>query len=502
MNRIYILLFSTIMLWSCGDFLEEYSTQLSYARSCSDLEELLIGGGYMMQEAAYQPTLFDITGDNAPYFPWIHIMDDDIMEHIKVMMFPFPMPMGESLASNMAGFYTWQRNPFTKKGNAFRDETWSRLYKHIGVINVILSKVDDFTEDPIELRKRIKGEASFLRAYYYFMLVNFYGKPYDASTASTDPGVPLKITEYVEDKYYTRTPVAEVYKQIVTDLTTAVDNLKEMPIESIFQATEGAARTLLSRVYLYMGEWQKALEQCEQVKGYQLVNLVGRDTTLSTTYDTSPDMIFTQGTNVLNILLKVPDRMLFGYQVSDDLYNMYDVKDLRRKNYFRRSTDKFYGIMRTCEKLKKGSDGKMSDFCMIRYAEVYLNQAEALAMLGRDNEAVQVIQKLRENRFEQPGELNKAGEELVSFIRDERRRELCFEGHRWFDLRRYAVCPKYPMKHEIRHAHYNEDGTVEGTYALGEYGKDGGWVLPIPEYVITFNNGNISDNVREERTVN
>ena len=141
-------------------------------------------------------------------------------------------------------------------------------------------------------------------------------------------------------------------------------------------------------------------------------------------------------------------------------------------------------------------DIKAFDAFVIRSAEAYLNKAEAQAMQGK-SEAIQTLKTLLENRFEN-GEIPTSidglqGENLVRFIREERRRELCFECHRWFDLRRYAVCEKYPEKKEVRHALYapatvsNGMGVYEGEYVLKPYGEDAAWLMPIPDYEITYN---------------
>ena len=142
---------------------------------------------------------------------------------------------------------------------------------------------------------------------------------------------------------------------------------------------------------------------------------------------------------------------------------------------------------------------------MIRSAELYLNKAEAEAMLDKAD-AKQTIKTLLYNRFE--GEIppvdGLSGKDLVSFIRDERRRELCFEAHRWFDLRRYAVCEKYPEKLEIKHAVMGPattsgvNGIHAGDYVLKSYGEDPAWVLPIPAYEISYNKGNMVDNENRE----
>ena len=62
---------------SCGNFLEDYSQDLTYASSCTDLEELLIGNGYIQQ---CTNTAFSVSGSDSYYCPWIHVMDDDAIE--------------------------------------------------------------------------------------------------------------------------------------------------------------------------------------------------------------------------------------------------------------------------------------------------------------------------------------------------------------------------------------------------------------------------------------
>ncbi|MCR9011874.1 RagB/SusD family nutrient uptake outer membrane protein [Gabonibacter chumensis] len=509
MNRIYsFMILVMFCMTSCGDFLEEYSTQLNYATSSSDLEELLVGGGYLPFRTDTEYYVFSVVGEGAPDFPWIHVMDDDVTDYLNTNS-----PHEDNVGDLLAAFYCWQKNPFSKFGESYRDITWERMYERIGVMNVILGKVDEFTEDPVELRNRIKGEALFLRANFYFLLVNFYAKPYAERSAVQEPGVPVKITDEVVDKYYSRNSVAETYKQIVTDLGHAVKCLSGLSTESVFQANQSAARILLSRVYLYMGEWEKALQQCDSVgKEYGLLDLVDRDVNLDFTYEASPETVFTQGSYTMGALMKNLDMWKHCFQVSDDLYGLYSEGDLRRKNFFKIVSGYYEPAILVIRKWNKPYDKpKISDNCLIRYAEVYLNKAEALAMLDRDAEAIRVIQELRAKRFVPGEEVNTylngervavnslSGERLVQFIRDERRRELCLEGHRWFDLRRYAVSPKYPMEKEIRHKYFVPGGQSTEYYLLKKYSEDGGWVLPIPDYVITFNNGLIKDNEREDR---
>ena len=149
-----------------------------------------------------------------------------------------------------------------------------------------------------------------------------------------------------------------------------------------------------------------------------------------------------------------------------------------------------------------------SDIGTIRLAEVYLNKAEALAMQDRDEEAAAVLKELRDKRFitGTNHEITETGKELIDKIRWERRWELCFEGHRWFDLRRYAVSPKYTDSKEIRHACYENGGNntavLAGYYVLGTYDVDAeAYVLPIPKYAMEYNDGVMVDNVRKPRNL-
>ena len=122
-------------------------------------------------------------------------------------------------------------------------------------------------------------------------------------------------------------------------------------------------------------------------------------------------------------------------------------------------------------------------------------------MLDKPIEAINTLQELREKRMIDAGTIDLSGENLVKFIREERRRDLCFLGQRWFDLRRYAVHPKYPQKTRIEHPYYDWNGsmTLNKVYVLEEYPGDGGWLMPIPRDALLSNEGALKDNVRPER---
>ena len=136
----------------------------------------------------------------------------------------------------------------------------------------------------------------------------------------------------------------------------------------------------------------------------------------------------------------------------------------------------------------------------MRVAEGYLNMAEACAMLD-DADANVWLNNLRRNRIAEYEDQNYAGEELVQEIRNERRKELCLEGHRWFDLRRYSVNAKYPYSKEIIRvfAKYNEDGSsFEGAEVFKLEKNDLAYVFKLPESVLGYH-PNMTNNDRKKR---
>lgn len=521
MKKVIYLIIGCLGFVSCGDFLKEYSQDLVYASSLEDMDEVLIGNGYMKHEG-YPSFVFSSGQANAVYYMWLNVMDDDIQEFGSG---PYSVGNSGNPSEYLRSFYEWSKVPFqNEKGVPYDDENWKKLYSHISYSNVIISQVDEFSEDSKGAKRRIKGEAQFLRAAYYYLLVNFYANPYVKATAETDPGVPLKLIEKVDDKYYSRNSIAEVYNQIVKDLKDAAENLTGVEQPTVYRVNEAAARILLSRVYLYMGEWQLAADECDRVMklGIHLSNLNDFDLTetigvpgdklrvtkaqyMNTSQ--SPEVLFTQGSNGCPYLMF--DKTSIGrYAVSQELCDLYtkypEVTDLRLTGFFSKSqvNGNYRFVRKTSDVL---ADMTTFDCFIIRSAEAYLNKAEAEAMLGGD--AITPIKKLLENRFaggQIPAIDGLSGKELVEFIRDERRRELCFESQRWFDLRRYAVCVKYPESKEIDHVSYlpataaNANGIPNGTYRLKRYEEERAYVLPIPGYEIVFNRGELVDNPERE----
>lgn len=491
MKKRYFIGVLALLTMSCSGFLKEYSQDMAYVRSYTDLDELLIGSGYLA---------FDYYNEETIMFPYLPLLSDETRENIS------GTGTGgySKLRDNYFGYYTWQERVdrgFDNLETVAEDGDWNSLYEHINVANMVLSEIGNQSStnasEAAEI-SRIRGEAFFLRGMYYFWLVNLYGKPYETATAHNDPAVPLKLTEYIEDKKYTRNTVQEVYDQILADLGEAEDCLKNAVHKSIYRADLSAVYLLQSRVHLYMRNWTLAKAAAEEVLRFndKLVDL----NTFSGEYFLTPqcaEIIFSTGSYGLTgdrFSMKIKD-----FSASQDLIDAFKANDLRSDIYLYTEYPPCY----PCNKYDN-YQSDISDICVFRTPEAYLNLAEACFYLNDEAGACAAINTLRKNRFQVGSdyEITATGKDLIETIRDERFRELCFEGHRWYDLRRYVVDEKYPLEKTLRHTYttYNNDDEPIQTSVYELQPGDPAYTLPIPKEVRAFDDL-ITNNPRNPRNV-
>lgn len=495
MIRIFTFGIILLLATSCSGFLKDYSQDLAYVHSYTDLDELLIGGAYLAPD-------FSSTDGVTPY---VHLMADEMRENI---IDEWGLDFNTDARDKYFGYYTWQKRVDLGYDNiekVAQNLDWEMLYGHINVTNMIITGIDEQkAADEVEEAEiaRIRGEAYFLRGAYYFWLVNLYGKPYTPSTAFEDPGVPVKTTEYVEDKKFTRHSVQEVYDQVIRDLDEAEKNLEHAVHKSIFRADITATYLLKSRVYLYMRDWEKAKFYAEKVlaKNGSLVDLNTFSDEKVFLDDDCVEIIFSTGNNWIGINTTGNQK---GMSASVDLVNALQESDGdMRYEVFLRDYAPYY----PCNKYE-GYEGNISDVCVYRTAEAYLNLAEACAYLNDEAGARKALNELRKHRIHGDYEVTSSDKALMKAIRDERYRELCFEGHRWYDLRRYTVCERFPLEKVLRNTYsthqYDYDTDIYmpvQTFVYELRPGDPAYVLPIPREELNFDEL-MSDNPRPVRGV-
>ena len=535
MKRIIIYaLLLTLLFSSCGDFLDEYSTDQRYCENADDLEALMIGEGFLgfrkdgyYNQGTLSKSILESEANQSMYFPWIHVVDDDA-EAFLVNYVTEDTGTPYYMLGKLAN---WSEDPFSSIQNIqWLDKDWTKLYKHIGALNSIIYQAQeikgkDRRNEKIELLKHVSGEAHFLRAFYYFYLANAYGLPYSTASASTDFSVPLKVSEVIEDKHFTRATCEEVYQQIWADLEAAESELEgySPTTNPKLRVGIGAVKAFKSRVALYMERYQDAIDATNAFSelDYKLIDLRQHESNNSFNNRNSSELIFTTGTyNACYIFINDStsqwngdDNRASSFKASNDLMEKYTANDLRLTTFFMKSA-KSKAPLPNKYFVQPGDYNYTdiaSDIFSIRYAEVLLNKAEALAMLNKNEEARNTLQLLREKRIvgANISDIPTDNQQLIEFIRTERRMELCFEGHRWFDLRRYSVNSKYPLSEDfcITHPAYTYDAVSNmnyhtGDYRLESYTKDkAAWVIPIPNATITFNEGTLTNLVREKRNI-
>lgn len=506
---IYCSIFALagIGLNSCDSFLQEYSQDLAKVNSWQDLDEVLLGSAYLKKGMYYDTGGSYNAMDRDDHFDMLHFMSDEIRmsdDNYKL----------NDYYTSMFAFFTWQQD--TGVDNQIRyiggdEKYFNSPYSRINVCNMVISLIDEqhssSVEDDIQ-KSRVKGEAYFLRGLYYFFLANLYCEPYNPSTAAQAVGLPLKFSEVVEDTEFQRSTLAETYSKVLEDLLKAEECLADVPHKSLYRADVNAVRLLMSRVYLYMQDWDNAIAKAKEVlqANDKLLRISSKSIGQSCLDSSSPEIIFSMGDYMIAYYFQDSRLYKAAIHISDDMLDLYSDNDYRKERYIgsteNRSNDIFMKVNGQSETM--GSYTTVGSTFCFRTPEAYFTFAEASAYKGDETTARQTMEKFLATRMEGDVTLSKSGNDLIDFIRDERAREFLLEGHRWFDLRRYSVCQPYPWSKEIIHGYIymREDGwkTVHDHtdwYRLEK--NDIAYTLPIPRTVRNFQTslGNISRPVRK-----
>lgn len=378
-----------------------------------------------------------------------------------------------TVSSSIKNLYTFQKEVF---GESESDDMWVMSYNRLYYYNVIINNVMNATEATEAKKQAIKAEALVGRAFEYLNLANAYGKHYNAATAATDLAVPLVLSENIGQEGLSRATVQQVYDQILADLQEAAPYLPTKPTTNAFRASKAAGLGMLARMYLYMGSYQKALDYAKQslavsdtlidLTQYKVVNpygAIGRTNV--------PDL----AKNPENIYIRLaPNAYGASGQVygSDELMNTYSENDMRAKLYFSKI---FFGIPLQYDMWMQWFRANLA----MSTPEMYLIAAECEARIGSKDNAIALLNKLRNKRIENNEALTAStADEVLNVVLAERRREFPLLGlTRLIDLKR--------LNQEARFAK-TVTHTVNGVaYTLSP--NDSKYVLPIPAKVLRFN---------------
>ncbi|MBV6642991.1 MAG: RagB/SusD family nutrient uptake outer membrane protein [Cyclobacteriaceae bacterium] len=350
-------------------------------------------------------------------------------------------PVGRDVSLELHTF-TWN------SATGIFGSVWQQLYRSINLANTALEQLPGVEMDE-NLKSRLIGEVKFLRALNYFDLVrNFGGVPITtSSTASFD------------NLFTTRNTIDEVYDLIIEDLE---DSEVTLPLNyssnDTGRATRGAAKALLARVLLYYGDFSGAAQKAKEVIDsgeYDLFTNV--DDLWKVANENGLEHIFSvqyhagiQGSGFSSsFAIRGGEPPLTGFStaiVRQGLLDSFDPSDERRaasvlESYtFPDGTVKTYDphVWKFYDETAIDPTEGSTNWPVIRYAEVLLIYAEALNENngGPNQEAYDAINEVRDRAGlnDLPTDLSQA--QFRDAALDERRWELCFEGHRYYDLKR------------------------------------------------------------------
>jgi starch-binding outer membrane protein, SusD/RagB family len=322
-------------------------------------------------------------------------------------------------------------------GNA--QNTWNDGYNAILRANNVINSDLPGTA----VTNQLKGEALTLRALTYFTLVNVFAKPYTVD--ANGEGIPI-ILKFDTKLKPSRAKVGEVYAQIEKDLNDAFGLMTNTSKNASF-ITKFVARALLAKVAMFKGDWNTAKAAALDVVtngGYTLTpaanlvaywkNPVPVTNKLETVFEISSDNINNNGTNSLAYFY---EQAGYGDALcSDELYNKYAATDARR-NLFLSGERPAGQTVRIVNKYSNtSSTTERDDTKILRYADVLLILAEAYAKTNDEANALTRLNQLAQQRDPSFAGYTSTGTALVEDILTERRKELAFEGHRYWDLTR------------------------------------------------------------------
>lgn len=476
--KYIIILMVVVFTTACTEsFLErepksELNTEGALSR-IQDMEVAVAGAYNALQSSSYYGRNFVVTGDVTS-------------DNVKVS----PTNSGRFLTEYQYSSISTSANP--------RD-LWTICYDLINRANNVIVNIDIVEDGTVDEVNQLLGEAIALRALAHFDLVRYFAQPYNlndnsiaegANGAGGHLGVPYMFVPEVGKPL--RETVAQNYQHIISDLRKAT-SLMTVQSEPIYMSPL-AAEALLARAYLYSENWDSAAYFASKVISSGAYSLVSNGNYVSMWLEeNSPETIFevkfrADDYNQTDALGYIFLESGYGDLVAtQDLLDLFEVGDVRGtgKDGSLSADNKDNGLFYSVNGLLfinkyPGRDGTggLDNSKVIRLAEMYLIRAEARNKLGDDTGARADVDIIRQRANPTASPVAGAGSSLLDQILLEKRLELAFEGHRYFDLIRNK-------KSIVRNDHLLVNGTT--SYPNSRF------CFPIPQVEIDANENMIQN---------
>lgn len=316
---------------------------------------------------------------------------------------------------------------------------WSSAYNIIYLANSLLEGLENSEDISENLRVRLKGEASFVRAFTYFYLVNLYGE------------VPLVLTtDYRTNSIATRSPEEPVYQQILKDLGTAMETLGDSYLGGErTNVNRFAALSLMARVQLYLGNLAAAEDYSSQVisqtntfdilEDFDQVFLANSREAIWQLSPEGKGSALTNTSEGATFIIHPFLTFLSDVKLNENFASIFPEQDKRLLNWigFHQGIESYYPYK---YKIDNSTEDATEYSMVLRLAEQYLIRAEARARQNDFAGAIADLDIIRKRAGLDPLDPPIDKEELLEMIMEERERELFSEwGHRWLDLKRNGL---------------------------------------------------------------
>ena len=341
--------------------------------------------------------------------------------------------LGDSGYLSWFGTYPDLRTIYSKNiisDNVYVRDSWRTAYKVIFGTNLILDNLNIITIE--NDRKRIEGEAKFLRAINYFELVRYYGKAYIEGINNTQLGVPLILSgkiNYNGNLSVPRSTVEEIYTQVIKDLTDAITVI---PVNNSYYADVYSAKALLARVYLQKGDYKKARDMAHDIITNSGKSLIPNYKDIFNTSENTPEDLFaiqvTSQSGINDLITFYASEANGGrggdIALKDDFLNLFEANDIRGSFYYLNPYD---------DKLTSKYTNRFGNLHVIRLAEIYLIRAESNF---RENTSLGAVPLDDINTIRNRAKATILSSVSLDDILMERRKELAFEGFLLHDIKR------------------------------------------------------------------
>lgn len=344
-----------------------------------------------------------------------------------------------------AGTFQGSRQVYRKqmtRDNAEASRIWIAAYDAINNANNVLEALG-VVEDP-DLRTQLEGEALFIRGILHFELVRYFALPWGATPTNNQVGVVIKTKATKKEseafEKIPRSTVAEVYAQVIIDLTSAVDKLPE---DNVGRATRYSALAFLSRVYLQQGDYANALASADAViqSGWFALNasvsaVFSNKNTAESIWEIQQNEQNNAGDSndgMATFFASIPGIGRADVRIPSGFVDSYPAGDLRASEWYYIGTGSRPGNI---------YNGKWKSFSMnlpvVRIAEMFLNRAECNVRLGSavgatpGEDLAQIANPIRTNSVA-------PANPTLDDVLYERFLELAHEGHRIHDVRRLRL---------------------------------------------------------------